>query len=159
MNFILKLFPWKFFFILSIVVIVLAIVFGFYGLYTNQFYLFKISNYILPVLSLVHIAFLYALRFKIKEEEVVDPQMQKLEYALYAITPFYVYKLISTILMLTGASEYTNHAIPESFLPAGITMVIVYALLVILVLMAILHRKKHVGSYNFDEINQIDSWE
>ncbi len=159
MNRILKILPWKTGLLVSLIALFFAIIFSFYGLYTNQFYFFKLQNYLLPLSAIVHFIFLYVLWFKIREEEVADPQMRNLEYGLYAILPIYTYKLISTILTLSGTSEYASHAIPPTFFPIGSFMLIVYLLLIALAVMAIAYRKKHVGGYNFEEINQIDSWE
>jgi len=159
MDFVLKILPWKRGMIVSLIALILGIVFNFYGLYTNEFFFFKISNYLFPLLTLIHFVFLYVLWFKIKEDEMADPQMKKLEYALYAIVPVYLYKVISTILILAGTSQYSNHAIPETYYPIGIFMIVLYIMLILLTFLAIGYRKKFVGGYDFDEINRIDSWE
>lgn len=159
MNFALKILPWKRGLIASLVVLILAIVFGFYGLYTSEFYFFKMSNYILPIVTAIHFVFLYVLWFKIKEEEIADPQMRNLEYALYALLPIYLYKLIGTIMILTSSSEYVNHAIPSNFYTMGIFIIALYVILISLTFLAIAYRKKLVGGYDFDEMNRIDSWE
>lgn len=159
MNLVHKILPWKLGLILSLIFLILGIVFNFYGLYTNEFFIFKISNYLVPLLMFIHLVFLYVLWFKIKEDEVADPQMQKLEYALYALVPIYLYKFVSTIMILGGSSQFIDHSLPKSFYPIGIFMILIYLFLILLIFLAIAYRKIHVGGYNFDEINHIDSWD
>lgn len=159
MNQVLKILPWKPGLIVSIAVLIMAIVFNFYNLYTNEFFFFKISNYIIPIVTLVHFTFLYVLWFKIKEDEIADPPMQKLEYVLYALLPIYLYKLVSTIMILATTSEFVDHALPSTYYPIALLMIGIYLLLMVLTFVAIGYRKKYVGGYNFDEINHIDSWE
>ncbi|MGB5434260.1 MAG: hypothetical protein WBM98_00105 [Maribacter sp.] len=160
MKFILRLFSWKTTLILSLMVLVLLNVFSFYGLFTNKFYFFKFDNYIFPLMTLVHFAFLYAMWFKIKENEIADPQMRNLEYALYVIFWIYIYRLFNSISILTSYSDYHSHVIPSTFLPIGILIMVLYVLLLLLTIIAFKHRKHKIGSYRFNEINDgIDSWE
>lgn len=159
MKYALKILPWKRALVVSIATLVLLIVFSFYGLYTNQFYFFKFQNYIFPLAALVHFAFLYVLWFKIKEEEIVDPQMRNLEYVLYAILLVYIYKLIDTVLIVAGSSKFIGHTIPETFKPIGILIAVLYTLLIILTVLSITYRKKYVGGYRFDDMNQVDNWD
>lgn len=160
MNSILRILPWKRILVMTISVLALLIVFNFYGLYTNKFYFFKFDNYIFPILTLVHFGFLYVLWFKIKEEEVADPKMRNLEYALYAICAVYVFKFFDTVFILFSYGEYENHVIPGTFMPLGVLIVVLYMLLIGLTLLAFKYRKDKVGEYDFDDMNQhIDSWE
>lgn len=160
MEFITQLLPWKRNLLVSIGVLVLLIIFSFYGLYTNKFYFFKFDNYIFPFLTIVHFTFLYVLWFKIKEGEIADPQMRNLEYALYVIFLVYVFKVFDTIFLLTTYTEYENHVIPGTFMPMGITMLVLHLLLLGLTLLAFKYRKDMVGGYDFDDMNQhIDTWE
>ncbi len=160
MNFITQLLPWKRNLLVSIGVLVLLIIFSFYGLYTNKFYFFKFDNYIFPFLTVVHFAFLYVLWFKIKEGEIADPQMRNLEYALYVIFLVYVFQVFDSIYVLTTYSEYENHVIPSTFMPLGILILVLHLLLLGLTLLAFKYRKDLVGGYDFDDMNQhIDSWE
>lgn len=159
MNKVLHILPWKRGLIVSIVTLVLVIIFSFYGLYTNKFYFFKFDNYLLPLLTIVHFAFLYVLWFKIKEGEIADPQMRNLEYGLYAILLVYFYKLFDTLLILTTSGEFANHVIPATFIPLGIFIFLLYSLLISLAFLAFKYRKDHVGGYKFDDMNHIDSWE
>ncbi|MBT2162954.1 hypothetical protein [Zobellia barbeyronii] len=160
MKFILKIFPWKRTINVSIAVIAVLIVFNFYGLYTNTFYLLKPNNYIFPLLSLSHITFLYVLWFKIKEDELTDPQMRNIEYILYAVFGVYVFKTIESLVILTSYSNFENHIIPASFIPMGILIFVLHLFLLGLTLLAIKYRRDMVGAYVFDDMNQqIDSWE
>ncbi len=159
MNTVLRILPWKRGLVVSIVTLALLIVFSFYGLYTNKFYFFKFDNYLLPLLTIVHFAFLYVLWFKIREEEIADPQMRNLEYGLYAILLVYFYKLFDTLFILTSSGEFENHVIPATFIPIGVLIFVLYLLLISLTFLAFKYRKDLVGSYNFDDMNHIDSWE
>jgi len=156
---ILKIFTLKRSFILTAIILVILIVFNFYGPYTSKFYFFKLSNYIFPILTIGHFVFLYVLWFKIKEDEMTDPQMRNLEYILYIIFFVYVYKMLESLYVLTTYGEYSNHVIPSAFLPLGILIFILYVALVGLTLLTIKYRKDRVGEYKFDEMNHIDSWE
>ena len=160
MKFITQLLPWKRNLLVSIGVLVLLIIFSFYGLYTNKFYFFKFDNYIFPFLTIVHFTFLYVLWFKIKEGEIADPQMRNLEYALYVIFFVYVFKVFDTLFLLTTYTEYENHVIPGTFMPMGITMFVLHLLLLGLTLLAFKYRKDKVGGYDFDDMNKhIDTWD
>jgi len=145
--------------VLSLIILILLDIFSFYGLYTNKFYLFKIDNYIFPLLSIVHFVFLYVLWFKVKENELSDPPMRNLEYVLYFISLVYIYKIIETLVTLVGHVEFEKHLIPATFLPIGCFILFLYIILFTLTYLAIGYRIELVGSYRFDEMNQhVDSW-
>ncbi|WP_405396857.1 hypothetical protein [Maribacter sp. Asnod2-G09] len=159
MNSIKGLFTWKRTLIVSIVVLFLLNIFSFYGLYTNKFYFFKIENYIFPILSVIHLVFLYVLWFKINENELSDPPMRTLEYVLYAISLVYIYKMVETIIVLSSYSDFENHLIPGTFLPLGFVMIALYAVLLLVTFLAVAYRKEMVGTYIFDDMNQhVDHW-
>ncbi len=160
MNSILRLMPWKRCIYVSMVVLGALIVFSFYGLYTNKFYFLKPDNYIFPLLTIAHFTFLYVLWFKITENEVTDPQMRNLEYALYVIFLLYIFKFFESIYILMSYNMYENHIIPKTFIPIGVSILFLHLLLLGLTLLAFQYRKILVGNYQFDDINrQIDSWE
>lgn len=160
MNSILRILPWKRILVMTIVILTSLIVFNFYGLYTNKFYFFKFDNYLFPFLTLVHFGFLYVLWFKIKEEEIADPKMRNIEYALYAICVVYIFKFFDTLFILFSYSEYEDHIIPDTFIPIGSLILVLYVLLMVLTMLAFKYRKDKVGAYDFDDANQhIDSWE
>lgn len=161
MKLLLRMFSWKTSLLLSIIILLTLIVFSFYGLYTNKFYLFKFDNYIFPVLTLIHFVFIYVMWFKINENEIADPQMRNLEFALYVVLLIYVFRFFDTLFVLLSYEDFESHVIPETFIPMGVLILFLYLLLVVLTLITIKYRKELIGSYRFDEINeqQIDSWE
>lgn len=160
MKSILQIITWRKCLILSINVLVLLIILNFYGLYTNKFYVFKFDNYIFPLLTIVHFTYLYVVRFKITEQEYTDPQMRNLEYGLYAIFLIYLFKMFDTAYILLSYGQYENHVIPNTFIPMGITLLLLQVCLIGLTLIAFAHRKHDIGDYNFDNINEnIDSWQ
>ena len=160
MSYLPRLINWKTCLILSLIVLPVLIVFNFYGLYTDRFYFFKVDNYIFPLLSLVHFLYLYVIWFKISEAEYVDPQMRNLEYGLYAILLVYIFKASETAYVLLNASRFDAYMLPENFQTMGITVLSLQVLLVFLTLLAFTHRRREVGPYNFDNINEnIDSWQ
>jgi len=160
MKLILRWFSWKRSLLLSIIVLLVLIVSSFYGLYTNKFYFFKFDNYIFPLVTLAHFAFLYVIWFKIKEGEIADPQMRNLEFAMYIIVLIYIFRFSETLYTLLSYSEYESHVIPKTFIPIGILILFCNGLLLGLTLLTFKYRKMLVGSYNFDEMNEkIDSWD
>lgn len=159
MKSILRVFTLKRTFLLSAAVLVLLIIFNFYGPYTSKFYFFKPANYILPILSVGHFIFLYVLWFKIKEDEMTDPQMRNLEYFLYAIFLVYIYKAFESMYILSTYWDYEFHVLPGAFLPLGVTIMMLYLLLISSTLLLFKYRKDRVGNYKFDDMNHIDSWE
>lgn len=159
MKFILRMFSWKITLLLSIIVLMLLILFSFYGLYTNKFYITKYDNYIFPLLTLVHFTYLYAFWFKIRENEIADPQMRNLEFLLYVIFFIYIFRFFETLYILMGYSDFESYLIPVTFIPMGILIMFLYVLLITLTLITFKHRKERIGSYRFDEINEdIDIW-
>ncbi|KAA2216899.1 hypothetical protein [Maribacter flavus] len=154
-----RVFSWKLTLLLSLISIVLLNVLSFYGLYTNKFYFFKVDNYIFPILSLVHLVFLYVMWFKIRERELSDVPMRNLEYGLYIVSLVYLFKIIETLITLLSYSDYENHLIPVTFLPIGILMFVLYTMLFVLTFLTYSYRKQFVGTYVFDDRNQhIDTW-
>ena len=128
MKMILRMFSWKRSLWLTVIVLFLLIIFSFYGLYTNKFYLFKFDNYIFPILTIVHFIFLYAMWFKIKEHEIADPQMRNLEFALYIIFFIYIFRLFDTLLTLMSYNDFESNVLPVTFIPVGIFIVFLYVM-------------------------------
>ncbi|MBT8179751.1 MAG: hypothetical protein HKP60_11590 [Eudoraea sp.] len=160
MSYLLRMINWKTCIILSLIVLPALIVLNFYGLYTDRFYLFKVDNYIFPLLSLVHFLYLYVIWFKISESEYVDPQMRNVEYGLYAILLVYIFKASDTAYVLLNASQFDAYLLPDSFQAMGITVLSLQLLLIFLTLLTFTHRRREIGPYNFDNINEnIDSWQ
>lgn len=159
MKSILRIFTLKRTVIISAVILVLLSIISFYGPYTGKFYFLKAYNYILPVMTLVHFIFLYVLWFKIKEDELTDPQMRNLEYGLYFIFVVYIYKACESVYTLTTYADYENHLLPTGFLTIGIVTTVLYFLLLVLTLLTFRYRKNRIGDYKFEDMNHIDSWE
>lgn len=154
-----EILTWKRTLLLSVGILFLLNILSFYGLYTNKFYFFKIDNYIFPMLSIIHLVFLYVLWFKIKEAELSDPPMRTLEYVLYFISIVYLFKLVDTVIKLVSYTDFEDHLIPKTFLPIGYFMLMLYAFLLLLTFLAISYRKQLVGTYQFDDMNQhVDHW-
>ena len=155
-----RLMTWNQNLICSICVLILLIIASFYGLYTNKFYVLKLDNYIFPFLAIVHFAYLYALWFKIREGEMTDIQMRNVEYVLYLIFFVYLYKVFETFSILLTYEKFQNYALPETFLPIGILILVLHILLLILTLFNFKYRMKLVGNYKFDELDRgLDSWD
>lgn len=135
------------------------IILNFYGLYSDQFYFFKIDNYIFPLVSILHFIFLYVIQFKIREGDHPDPVMRNLEYAMYAVLTIYIFKWFDTLYILMSFEEYIQYLIPDSFLPIGVMILILQTFLVFLTLASFWHRKLLVGGYDFEEIEKkMNSW-
>ncbi len=149
---------WKTTMTLSIITLISLSVFSYYGLYTDKFYFLKVDNYIFPLLTLVHFLYLYVVWFKIKEQEIADPQMRNLEYSLYVIILVYCFKTIDSLTTLLSYGEFENYMIPDTFIPMGITIFILYMFLLFLTFLSFKLRKEFVGGYDFKNMTDIDSW-
>lgn len=158
MKAITRILPWKVTLVFSLLLLPLLIAANFYGLYTDKFYFLKPDNYIFPLLSIFHFVFLYALWFKISENEFADIQMRNIEYALYFVLFIYLFKLLDSVTILVSKNQYTDYIFPENFTTYGIILISSYAFLIVLTLVAFMHRKTKVGNYQFDYIGEnIDS--
>ena len=90
---------------------------------------------------------------------MTDPQMRNLEYFLYAIFLVYIYKAFESMYILSTYWDYEFHVLPGAFLPLGVTIMMLYLLLISSTLLLFKYRKDRVGNYKFDDMNHIDSWE
>ena len=62
--------------------------------------------------------------------------------------------------MLLNLSNYDDILLPQNFLIMGITVLGLQVALILLTLLSFAHRRRKVGVYNFDKINEnIDSWQ
>ena len=144
----------------SVGVMLVLIVLNFYGLYTNEFYFYKVDNYIFPLLAIVHFSFLQAVQARIDSDNFGSFQLRNLEYAMYAILTVYIFKVMDTSYILMSYETFESNIIPETFLPMGIVIISLQFLLVILTLFSFMFRRQLVGKYNFDHINdKLDSWQ
>ncbi len=159
MNSMLKAFPWKISLILCLLVLIVLIVLNFYGLYTARFYFLKVDNYIFPLLAIIHFKYIQTLWVKIRERGYPDSKIRNLEYGLYAVVLVYAFKASDTAFMLVSASKYEEYILPQNFLPMGIIVLGLQVALILLTLLSFSHRRRRIGAYNFDRINEnIDSW-
>ncbi|TAI48759.1 hypothetical protein [Flagellimonas allohymeniacidonis] len=160
MNLIASILNWKRCNIATLLVLTILVVLNFYGVYTNKFYFTKPDNYIFPLLSLVHFLYLYVIWFKITEDELPDPKMRNLEYALYAVMVVYLFKIYDSAMIIGSISDYQEHVIPSTFLPIGVLILVLYCLLFLLSLLSFWHRKRHIGVYNFENFNDnLNMWQ
>ncbi len=151
---------WKRYMAFSVGVLLILIVFNFYGLYTNRFYFFKVDNYIFPLLTIVHFSFLQALQIRISSDYEGDVQLRNLEFAMYAILLVYVFKVLDTVYILQSYTDFAAQVMPDTFLPIGTVMLALQLLLVILTALAFVYRRQMIGRYNMDQINdKLDSWQ
>lgn len=151
---------WKRYMAFSVGVLLILIVFNFYGLYTNRFYFFKVDNYIFPLLTIVHFSFLQALQIRINSDYEGDVQLRNLEFAMYAILLVYVFKVLDTVYILQSYTDFAAQVMPDTFLPIGTVMLALQLLLVILTALAFVYRRQMIGRYNMDQINdKLDSWQ
>jgi len=160
MNSLTKIFNWKVTILITAIVLAVLIVLNFYGIYTNTFYLLKPDNYIFPILSSVHLLYLYVIWFKISEDELPDPKMRNIEYSLYAVMIVYFFKIFDSIKVLNSVSDFGEHVIPSTFEPIAIITLALYILLPILTFYTFWLRKRYIGIYNFENYNDnLNIWQ
>ncbi len=146
--------------VLTIVSLLSLIVLGFYSMYGNTFIFNRFESYIFPFLTMIHFLYLYVLWFKITEMEYPDIIMKNIEYVMYAVLLAYAYNISETFLILGSQNEFQDHVIPSSFVPMGILIISIQTLLVLLTVWSFIIRKRIVGKYDFDYLNNhIDAWE
>jgi hypothetical protein len=86
--------------------------------------------------------------------------MKNIEYVLYGMVLFYGYSIYGSFLMLGSQNEFQDHVIPSTFVPMGILIITLQALLVLLTVWSFIIRRQRVGKYDFDYLNNhIDAWE
>ncbi|MCK0157887.1 hypothetical protein MWU65_11890 [Cellulophaga sp. F20128] len=154
------IFSWKAVIIMSVLLLAVVIVSNFYGLLIDKFYFNKIDSYLFAILTLVHFVYLYAIWFKLKENEYPDTDLRNLEYSFYVVFGVYLYKIIDTASLLFGYATYKDLILPETFLAVGIGIVLSYLLLCLLTLQLFTIRKNKLGSYSIDSIREeeLDIW-
>jgi|TARA_R110000796_G_scaffold47977_5_gene115059 hypothetical protein len=92
--------------------------------------------------------------------EYPDMIMKNIEYVMYAVLLAYAYNISETFLILGSQNEFQDHVIPSSFVPMGILIISIQTLLVLLTVWSFIIRKRIVGKYDFDYLNNhIDAWE
>lgn len=143
----------------SVIVLIALIFLNFYGLYTNHFHFNDPGSFIFPLVTLVHFVYLYVLWFKISEDEYPDVVMKSIEYIMYGVLIVYFYEIIDTSLLLNSQDKFSEYVIPSTFLPMGILIISLQSLLVLFTIWSFLIRKKIVGKYDVDYLNDhLRSW-
>ncbi|MEJ2162040.1 MAG: hypothetical protein P8X60_01615 [Robiginitalea sp.] len=151
---------WKICYYGTLGILPLLIVLNFYGLYSNQFYFLKIDNYIFPLVSVLHVVFLHAIRFRIHEQEYPDTVMRNVEYGMYAVLMIYIFKCFDTLYILMSYDDFSAYLIPDTFLPVGVLILILQIFLVMLTVYSFRQRRSLLGSYDFDQIDKnMNSWQ
>ncbi|MFX0557028.1 hypothetical protein ACOCEA_09520 [Maribacter sp. CXY002] len=85
--------------------------------------------------------------------------MRNLEFSLYVILIIYLYKTIDSLIILLSYGNYEEYLIPSTFIPLGVSIFLLYLVLMGLTLLSFSYRKQLVGSYRFDEMGQhVDNW-
>ena len=85
--------------------------------------------------------------------------MKNIEFIMYGIVLVYFYEISKTILIFGSQNEFQDHVIPNSFVPMGILIIALQFLLILLSIWSFVIRKKMVGKYDFDYLNNhIDAW-
>jgi|SRR5690606_7026 len=155
-----KTFHWKMIIWASAVLLALLSGLSFYGIYTDKFYFLKPDNYIIPILAVVHCLYMYVIWFKFTQDELPDPKMRNLEYALYALVGVYFFKIYESAQVLGSVSQYGEHVIPPTFKVVGIVTLVLYSLLALMTLYTFWLRKRFIGAYNFENYNNnLNIWQ
>ena len=158
-NTLKQLISWKTCLYLNYILLVVLTILNFYGLYSNQFYFQKIDNYIFPLVSILQVTYLNALNEKIKYSQYADASLRNLEYGVYALLLIHLFKGLETLYILLSFNDYDVTLLPDTFLPVGLLTLLLQGILMMVTLIAFWYRKKEVGAFNFDQINEnIDSW-
>lgn len=85
--------------------------------------------------------------------------MKNVEYILYFIYLVYIFKFIESIYKLATYTDFEDHFIPETFIPMGTIMIILYFILLVITVITFFFRLKKISSYNFDDLNNhSDHW-
>src|SRR5690554_2006753 len=145
---------------ISVIILIALIFLNFYGLYSNQFHFNKPGSFIFPLITLVHFVYIYVLWFKISEDEYPDAVMKSIEYVMYGILLVYFYEIVETVLLLGSKNKFPDHVIPSTFMPMGILIISLKSVLVFFTTWSFLIRKRKVGKYNIDYLNDhLSSWQ
>lgn len=141
----------------TLCILPVSVILNYYGLYTDKFYFFKIDNYILPVLVILHLIYLYAVHFKLRENEYPDAPLRNVEFGMYALLAIYLFKALDTFWILITSGQYSEVLIPGAFFPMGIFIILLQLSLVALTCYTFFIRKTLVGSFDIDFNENVDS--
>lgn len=154
MKHLLKLLPWKKCFYISVMILPIVLITSFYGLYTNKFYFLKLDNYLFSLLLVVHFIFLNSL-WRADKENTPRSHLRNLEFAMYPILLVYLFKTAETLYIMLTYFDYSEQVFPQTFIPMGVTILMLQAFLILLTLITFQHRRIRIGSYTFDRINEL----
>jgi len=81
------------------------------------------------------------------------------EYGMYAALMIYIFKCLDTTYILMSYNDFSVYLIPDTFLPIGISILILQVLLVLLTISSFRQRKVLLGAYDFEQIDKnMNSW-
>jgi hypothetical protein len=107
----------------------------------------------------LQVTYLNTLNEKIKHSQYADASLRNLEYGVYALLLIHLFKGLETLYILLSFNDYDVTLLPDTFLPVGLLSLLLQGILMMVTLIAFWYRKKEVGAFNFDQINEnIDSW-
>ena len=144
---------WRFCKFLTFVSWPLVVGLNFYGLYTHKFYWLKPDNFILPLVSLIHLLYLREVQKRINQNRVADFPLQKLEFAMYGVSLIYAFELLETTYELLNVQTFNKTIIPETFWSEGLGILFVRFTYLVLTAFSFYIRKRILGTFNFDQIN------
>ncbi|MEL7270709.1 MAG: hypothetical protein AAGL34_14140 [Bacteroidota bacterium] len=132
--------------------LVVLVLFNFYGPFSNRFYFGKLDGYMFLLLVAFQALYLFRLLAKTKNEMNSDSQLRYLEYVVYGVLVVYGYKTIDTVLSLNLASEIQPDLLPETFFPLVLLSLALYLLVIILSVLTFTFRKRLLGSFSQETI-------
>lgn len=132
--------------------LVVLVLFNFYGPFSNRFYFGKLDGYMFLLLVAFQALYLFRLLAKTKNEMNSDSQLRYLEYVVYGVLVVYGYKTIDTVLSLNLASEIQPDLLPETFFPLILLSLALYLLVIILSVLTFTFRKRLLGSFSQETI-------
>ena len=78
---------------------------------------------------------------------------------MYAALMIYIFKCLDTTYILMSYNDFSVYLIPDTFLPIGISILILQVLLVLLTISSFRQRKVLLGAYDFEQIDKnMNSW-
>ena len=132
--------------------LVVLVLFNFYGPFSNRFYFGKLDGYMFLLLVVFQAIYLFRLLAKAKNKMISHSQLRYLEYVVYGVLVVYGYKTIDTVLSLNLASEIQPDLLPETFFPLILLSLALYLLVIILSILTFTLRKRLLGSFGQETI-------
>ncbi|MEM8764358.1 MAG: hypothetical protein AAGD88_11130 [Bacteroidota bacterium] len=132
--------------------LLVLVLFNFYGPFSNRFYFGKLDGYLFLLLVVFQALYLFRLLSKAKNEAVADSQLRYLEYVVYGVLVVYGYKTFDTVLSLNLASEIQHELLPTTFFPLVLLSLALYLMVIILSILTFTFRKRLLGSFSQESI-------